>query len=140
LFITDTTLQAMRQIHKTAMMDECEFLIYTPGGTDPYNMPEPDNYTYQATLPCSFKPLRSDEAMPETDVPMLDGTIAFDRTVEEQYGVTIRNLDRLRLTRLHGDELAVPQLYDIVGEIQRDSLAIVVPIKNVTDQEATDDE
>jgi hypothetical protein len=134
MFFSDDTLHAFRALHKTAMMDECELLVHLPGGKDRYNMPEPDDYTPKVTLPCSFKPLRSDEALPETDVPMLDGTIAFDRTVEEEYGITITNLHRLRLTKFHGDELLQPELYDIAGQIQRDNLAIVAPVKRNTEE------
>lgn len=133
IFFGDGTINTFRVIHKSAMMDECELLSYLPGGRDRYNMPEPDEHYHTATLACFFKPVRSDEVNPETNVPTLDGFISFDQISLEQAEVSISSHDWLRLTKLHGDELS--QLYEIAGELQRDSLAVIVPVKKVTLQE-----
>jgi hypothetical protein len=131
---TEATIRQMRQLHQQAMMDECDLLAHLPGGTDPYNMPEPDDYVYANTLPCSYKPVKAGEELPLTDVPTLDGILSFDRSVEETHQIEIRSLDRFRLTRLHGDLLAQPLLLEVVGQPKRDDFAIVLPVKKVRDE------
>lgn len=133
-FISDATLSSLRQLHTTAMMDECELLAHLSGGTDEYNMPEPETYHVAATLPCSFRPLAPGEGMSKTETSLINAEIAFDHNIEAHHGLSIRGLDRIRLTKLHGEILDRPQLYDINGPIRRDNVAVVVSLKRVTDE------
>jgi len=132
-FFTDGTIDQLRALHQTAMMDECELLKYTPGGPDPYGMPEPDNYTYLAILPCSYRPIRPGEALQGTDVPLLDALVSFDSTVEAVYDISLDDLDRIKITRLHGDLLAEPMVFEVVGALKRDNVAVIATLKKVTD-------
>lgn len=134
MMFTEATIQEMRQLHGQAMLDECDLLVHTPGGTDQYNMPEPDDYIYANTLPCSYRPVKAGEVLPLANVPTLDGVLAFDRSVEESYEVEIRPVDRFRLTKLHGDALARPLLMEAAGQPKRDNFAVVLPVKKVTDE------
>lgn len=136
MLISDATLKSLRAIHTSAMMDEAELLKYTPGGVDEYNMPEPDQFTYLATLPCSFRPGSSKEAAPEGDTPLLDGLISFDFDVEIAQAVDLSNFDRVKITKLHGERLAKPLLFDLAGPAQRDTLTNLFPLERVTKEEA----
>lgn len=139
MLISETTITGLRHLHNQAMMDECDYYNWTPGGTDIYNMPEPDNYTYQTALPCSYKPVRPDQMAPNTDLGMIEGLLAFDRSVEITYDITIRHLDRFRLTKLHGDTLTQPIWFEPDGELKRDNLAIVIPVKKLEDKKSGSD-
>lgn len=135
MLVSDTTLENLRQIHRSAMMDEAELLKRWPGGTDEYNMPEPDQYTVLATLPCSFRPstgsssTSSSEALPGTDVPLLDGLISFHFDVT----VDLSSFDRVRIVKLHSETLADPLLFDLAGPARRDNVANIFPLKRVTE-------
>lgn len=141
MFISPTTRQSLRRLHAAAMMDEAELLRYTPGDVDQYNMPEPGQYTYLATLPCSFRPSTgssvsaSKTGMGDSEVPLLDGQIAFNFDVEIATEVDLSNFDRVKITRLHGERLDRPLLFDLAGPALRDSLALIFPLKKVTDEE-----
>lgn len=140
MFISDATIASLRQLHTSVMMDEAELLKYWPGGTDEYNMPEPEQYIYLATLPCSFRPSTgsssssSSEAMSKSDVALLDGLISFDFDVEEVQGVDLSNFDRVRVIKMHGETLPVPLLFDLAGPARRDNFANIFPLKRVTEE------
>lgn len=132
MLISEATLKSLRAIHTAAMMDEAQLLKRFEGGPDEYNMPEPDTYVHLATLPCSFSPAStSTEAGGET--PLLDGTISFDFDVEIAEVVDLSNFDRVRITKLHGEKLAIPLLFDLAGQARRDSVANIFPLKRVTE-------
>lgn len=134
-FISDSTLKSLRQIHASAMMDEAELYQRYEGGPDEYNMPEPDQYIYLETLACSFRPstgsnvTSSKEAMGDSEVPLLDGQIAFNVEVD----VAMTNFDRVKITRLHGERLRQPLLFDLAGPALRDYVSITFPLKKVTE-------
>lgn len=135
MFISEATLQSLRQIHASAMMDEAELLKRSPGGPDEYNMPEPDQYTYLATLPCLFRPSTgSREGMTDSEVPLLDGLISFNFDVEIAQEVDLSNFDRVKIVKLHGERLAKPLLFDLAGPSRPDYVANVFPLKRVTEE------
>jgi hypothetical protein len=130
--LSNTTIAGMRRLQQQALMDECELLQYQAGGKSRYNVPA-EAWATPVTVPCIFRPNRADEVMGETEVPRLDGSLGLAVDVESDYDVALSNLGRIRLTKLHGEAIS-PQLYDIAGEIKRDSVMIVVPLKRVTDE------
>lgn len=134
MFISDATLQSLRAVHTSAMMDEAELLKRFEGGPDEYNMPEPDTYIYLATLPCSFRPSTgSSEGGGEGETPLLDALISFDFNVEIAQAVDLSNFDRVRIIKLHGEKLAAPLLFDLAGPTRRDNVANIFPLKRVTE-------
>jgi hypothetical protein len=125
------------------MMDEAELYKRFVGGPDQYNMPEPDRYTYLATLPCAFRPspgssAASSEGMTRSEVPLLDGLISFNFDVERAHEVDLSNFDRVKIVKLHGERLDKPLLFDLAGPARRDNLANIFPLKRVTEREAED--
>lgn len=137
MLVSEATLQSLRAIHNSVMMDEAELLKRFEGGPDEYNMPEPDTYIHLATLPCLFRPSTgsssgsSSEAGGET--PLLDALISFDFDVEVAQAVDLSNFDRVRVVKLHGEELVKPLLFDLAGPSRRDYVANVFPLKRVTE-------
>ena len=144
MLISDATLQSLRAIHQSAMMDEAELYKRFEGGPDPYNMPEPDQYIHLATLPCAFRPspgsssATSQEGMTRSEVPLLDGLISLNFDVESAHEVDLSNFDRVKIVKLHGERLDRPLLFDLAGPAQRDNLANIFPLKRVTEREAED--
>lgn len=140
MFISEATLQSLRQIHASAMMDEAELLKRFEGGPDEYNMPEPDQYVYLATLPCLFRPSSgsssgsSSEGMTGSEVPLLDGLISFNFDVEIAQEVDLSNFDRVKIVKLHGETLARPLLFDLAGPSRPDYVANMFPLRRVTEE------
>lgn len=144
MLISDATLQSLRQIHASAMMDEAELLRRFEGGPDEYNMPEPEQYVYLATLPCLFRPSTgsssgaSSEGAGDSEVPLLDGLISFNFDVEIAQAVDLSNFDRVKIVKLHGERLDKPILFDLAGPARRDYVANLFPLRRVTKEEVPD--
>lgn len=102
--LNDTDISELRTAWESALMDTCILQTRAEGNTG-YGYGQPTYTDSLTTIPCWFEPLVKDEA--SNQVQNIDGHVIFKRTV------TINNLMRIKLTKLHGD--AVSQVYEIIG-------------------------
>lgn len=105
--VPDSQLASLRGLVAANMDDACVRLTYA-ATTDAHGQPLA-TYTAAAAEPCMFRVLRASEQRDRSEVGRVDA---------EAYvalGATWDNLDRFQLTALHGEALAAPQTYTIVG-------------------------
>lgn len=126
-----TELTRMQATQVSAMQDTCLHLAYTTVTND-YGMPD-ESYTESLSYPCGFDPVARPEAMPETDVPMLDARLRMSIGVDGVIG----EYDRLRITHRFGVLLGAPLDYEVVGLPERGPSGLVFNLKNVTENEPT---
>ena len=95
----------LRQVAATGLHDTCTRLVYTEGSGD-YGHGAP-TYPAGASMTCLFKPRAEGDA--DEGVRMVDADLWLARTA------TLEPSDRVKITYLHGDAVASPQTFDIVG-------------------------
>lgn len=127
MFLSNGTIQGLRQLNDQALMDQCTRLKFTAGTANAYGLDSPETYDVAETLACLFRKVQPGEAMEQAEVPTRGGQIRLER------GTTITARDRIRLTRLHGEELETAQTYRIVGEPQITYVGVVLEVELVTD-------
>lgn len=108
MLLPELTMTVLRRIAGTGLLDTYVRLVYTPGAAGDYGY---SNATYVAAsgAPCLFKPRPTPDAMQESAVLMIDADLWVDRDA------TLTPHDRVRITHLHGDAVANPQTFEIVG-------------------------
>jgi hypothetical protein len=123
--LSESTLDAMRRLHDSALFDTCVRMVYA-AGTGDYGYGSP-TYTAGATLSCLVTTITQDEALGSTQVRAGDVNIRLPR------GTTLDHKDRLKVTHLHGDALPVAQTYEIVAGPQTLHTGVMVIGRLVTD-------
>lgn len=119
------TIGRLRQINDRGLMDRCVILEHAAGSTNGYGLANV-TYTAGSGVNCLFRPEKRGEGMDQSDVPLADARMRLEM------GTEIRAVDRVRLTHLHGDALAQPEDYEIIGEPRRTYTGIVLRLKLVT--------
>lgn len=117
--ISISELEAMRAAARSTMFDTCRIARY--GGTGAPDGPEPNiaAFTLGADTDCGF----DGDTSGETDGAQ--ETIA-SATIRLPFGTTIGAQDAILLTKRHGEALAVPEEYRVVGAPRVGTVAVVV--------------
>jgi len=117
-------LGRMRLTQNSAMLDTCVLMIYAEASRDEYNKPT-YAYTDGKTVPCGLS-FRTTERMGQAQVA------AGDAVLRLPIGTEITRLDRLKVTKRHGEPIT-PITFDIIGEPQRGPSGLVLTLLKVTD-------
>lgn len=105
-YITPGQLAHQRQITAGTFTDTCQRQVYTPGsGSYGYK----GSYAPGASTPCLFAPRQKPDAMPGTDVRMVDAELYWP------LGFEMGPDDRVMITHIYGEAVAQPQTYEIVA-------------------------
>lgn len=122
LLLPEAAMRNMRRVASSGFVDTCLRLVYT-AGTGDYGHGAP-SYAEGDALACLFKPRPEPDAL-DTEVLMVDADLYLPRTT------TLAPDDRVTITKLHGDAVATPQTFAIVGgpvlgkSLQHAELALV---------------
>jgi hypothetical protein len=116
----------MRAAQEAVMMDACVRLAYGAPTTDTYNLPE-SQYTPQSPIACGFDPTASKEVMSEGQVVVTDGQMRLP------VGTTVDSRDRFQVTHRHGEALASPPTFELIGDPERGPSGLVLNLRLVTD-------
>lgn len=124
LLLPEAAMLNMRRIATAGFVDTCLRLVYTTGTGD-YGHGSP-SYAEGDALACLFKPRPEPDAL-DTAVPMVDADLYLPRTT------TLLPDDRVTITHLHGDAVASPQTFAIIGGPVIGKTLITAELALVTD-------
>lgn len=100
-------MAVLRRVAATGLVDTCVRLVHTEGAGGDYGHGEP-TYPEGASMACLFQPKAASDAQEESEVLLIDANLYLARTA------TLDPDDRIRVTHLHGDAVASPQVFEIV--------------------------
>lgn len=123
--ISDATINRLRMIHRTALQDTCVRLVHTPQVTNPYGVPAVE-YVEGDPLPCLFRAGNRQETLAQSHVP------AAQARLHLPVNTVLAAADRIRLTHLHGEALAEPEDYEVVGPPRLTWVGLEVALKLVS--------
>lgn len=106
--ISDATINRLRLIHQTALQDTCVRLAHAPQPANAYGVPAAA-YIEGDPLPCLFRAESRQETLAQSHVP------AAQARLHLPVNTVLAAADRIRLTHLHGEALAEPEVYEVVG-------------------------
>lgn len=126
--LSDGVIRRLKQINDRALMDRCVWLKFVPGAVDGYGLDKPESFQeWGDELECLFRKGKPGEAMEQAEVATATGQLRLAK------GTGIEARDRIRLTQLHGEDLAEPQTYKIVGEPRETYVGLVLNLELITD-------
>lgn len=105
--LSEAAMGNLRRIGGTGLVDTCQRLVYA-AGTGDYGHGKP-THTPGSSMACLFKP------RPESDANDAAGVLMVDADLWLARGATLEPNDRVKVTHLHGDAVASPQTFAIVG-------------------------
>lgn len=126
MILSNGAMGALRSVHDGMLSDACVRLSYV-AGTSGYGYGPSTYTTASASTSCLVTAKAQPERLENTQVRNGDVEIHLPLTM------TITNLDRLRVTHLHGDALTTPQTYEIVEGPQVTHVGVFVVGRLVTD-------
>lgn len=108
--LSDGELARMDSARAETMMDECFILRRSDGTPDAHGRPR-DIWTEIGPYDCGFVvQMNTDrEELGDAQVP------TFHAQFRLRTGVTITNLDRMKLTKRYGEELTMPPIYQVIS-------------------------
>ncbi len=122
--IPEFSLNILRTSYANGLMDTGVILTYS-ASTDNYGHGYP-TYAEGDTVSCLFRPARRNEVLGNAQIEDIEAICYLPRTQ------TISNLDRFRVTKLHG-ETVTNRVYEIVGGPVTDQVLQKVALRLVTD-------
>lgn len=125
MILSNGAINALRSVHDSALSDTCVRLVHSAGSGD-YGYGAA-SYTTGDTVTCLVIALSQRELMGSTQVR------AGDVRIRMSLGTPLNNLDRLQVTRLHGDALPSAQTYEIIEGPQTTHTGVWVIGRLVTD-------
>ena len=123
--LTATELAWMRTGNAALFGDTCVRLIYS--GTVTRSGDTQPQWTPGATLACRFGSLSGSEQQ-GVDITKL----RYEATLCLAHDATVTYQDRIRLTHYHGEELATPEEFEVVGNPERGPSGLLVRLRRVT--------
>lgn len=123
---TPTELAGLRATAESSFMDRCK--VAEPTGTgwgQVANPATPPNFDGADEEPCGFDASASDEAQDGTQATITSGVFRF--SVDREISVKAH----IQLTKRHGETLAVPERYAVIGVPRRGPSAITVQVKRI---------
>lgn len=123
---TTTELSRMQATQQSAMQDTCQHLARTTTA-DSFGLPS-ETFTAALSYACGFEPVSKDEAMEQTEVPMVDARLRLPLSVES----VIASVDRLKLTKRFGISLTPQPVFEIIGQPERGPSGLVYNLRRLT--------
>lgn len=116
-------LTRLRSTQESAMMDTCKILAYSAGSrSDLGSYPGPV-YTPGAALACGYTPGGRELELDDKTLLVTDGALRLP------IGTTVAHHDRVQLTHRHGEALANPLTFEIVGPIKRGPSGLMIDLR-----------
>lgn len=119
-------LACMRAQQVSSLFDTCVRMLYSESGRDRYNKPIAA-YAAQAAQACGFNATAHREVMDGAQVVISDAVLRLAITA------TVDRRDRFKITHRHGEALAAPPTYEIIGDPARGPSGLVLLLRLVTD-------
>jgi head-tail adaptor len=117
-------LAELRDAQVSAMMDTCELLKRTEAGQDEYGMPV-EQWVILSVVACGLDVRGSREAVEG------GGRRLFDARLRLPIGTNITGMDRLRVTKRHGELMVEQIMYEAVGDARRGSSGLILELRSV---------
>jgi len=116
----------MRGAQEDAMMDTCVIVTRDVTGTNDYNRPVAQ-WLDSPAMACGYDDTVEKEAMAGTQVVLVDAVVRLSIDTD------LSNLDRLRITHRHGEELDESLTFETLGDPERGPSGLVLNLQLVTD-------
>lgn len=126
--LTAGELTSLRSAYDGTLLDTCQLLSWGGTARDDHNQPAPA-WQLLLTTSCGFQSGATGEVLDGTEVVTVDATLRLPLALEGSLG----SRDRVRVTHRHGEVLAAPLTFSIVGEPLRGPAGLVVHLQRVTE-------
>jgi hypothetical protein len=107
MLLSEATVNAVRQVAESGLMDTALRLVFTAGDGD-YNHGG-DTYTAAESFACLVNGRVRTDAMRQSEVTIIEADLYFALTT------TLHPADRVQITHLHGAAVASPLTYIVEG-------------------------
>lgn len=109
MLLPESMMRYMRKVAATGFVDTCQRLVFTATDGEYGTGTGKPTYSAGITMACLFKQRPAPDAQEQSEVLMIDADLYLARDA------TLLPNDRVKVTHLHGDAVASPQTFDIVG-------------------------
>lgn len=127
--LSDLALDYLRRVAVTGFVDTCQRLVPTAVAGDYGTSTGKSTYTADTTIACLFKPKLIPDEQGASAVEVVDADLYLPLTA------TLLPDDRVTITHLHGDAVAEPQTFAIVGGPVLGKTMLLAELSLITDEE-----
>jgi hypothetical protein len=118
-------LTRMRATQEAAMQDTCVLLARLEGEQDERGYPATE-WSESAPVACGLDPRPKGELLGGAEVRLVDARLRLAIDTD------VTHLDRVRITHRFGEELAMPELFAVLGEARRGPRGLMLDLRSVS--------